>query len=602
MDNFTDDVLKRSHNCGALRATDISTSVRLCGWVRSYRDHGGVVFIDLRDRYGITQVVFDLPKDNDQAAQAMYTLARSLRNEWVISVAGIVRHRGEDRVNPKLPTGEVEVLGTSLSVLNRSDTVPFEPDEFANVAEETRLRFRYVDIRRPDMTRSLVLRHEICKAMRTALDERGFTEVETPFLTRSTPEGARDFLVPSRLQRGMFYALPQSPQLFKQILMVGGLDKYYQIVRCFRDEDLRADRQPEFTQLDLEMSFCTENDVMEVTDEVLRRVCKIAGKQYPDRVTRITYDQAVADYGIDRPDMRFGMLLRDVSDIVGGCDFKVFADALSRGGIVKAICPPGGAKFTRKDIDGYTAYAAGFGAKGLAWCKLENGAFAGGVAKFLPEGVQQSLRERLGATDGDIIFFVADKPSAVNKVLSALRVKLGRDMKLYSEDAFAWCWVTDFPMFEYSEEERRFAAMHHPFTSPRLEDLDKLSSDPAAVKARAYDIVCNGTELGGGSIRIHSTQVQSKVFSALGIGDEEAKNKFGFLLDALRYGAPPHGGLALGLDRVVMMMVGASSLRDVIAFPKTQRGMCLMTEAPSLVTDAQLAELDLKVIIPPEEL
>lgn len=602
MDKISDEVLERSHTCGELRDSDISAQVRLCGWVRSYRDHGGVVFIDLRDRYGITQVVFDLPDKNDPDAGKMYSLARSLRNEWVISVSGVVRHRGPDRINPKLPTGHIEVLGTSLTLLNRSDTVPFEPDEFQNVAEETRLRYRYVDIRRPGMTRALALRHQICKAMRDVLDTDEFIEIETPFLTRSTPEGARDFLVPARLQRGMFYALPQSPQLFKQILMVGGMDRYYQIVRCFRDEDLRADRQPEFTQLDLEMSFATERQVMDVTDKVLRRVCEASGKAYPDCVPRITFEQAMADYGIDRPDMRFEMLLRDVSDIVGKCDFKVFSDALAGGGIVKAICPPGGARFTRKDIDGYTAYSADFGAKGLAWSKLESDGFAGGVAKFLPADVQSALRERLGASDGDIIFFVADKPATVNKVLSALRVKLGKDLKLYSEDDFAWCWVTDFPMFEWDEQEHRWTAMHHPFTSPRAQDLDRLSTDPASVKARAYDIICNGTELGGGSIRIHSTDVQKKVFAAMGISDDEAREKFGFLLDALRYGAPPHGGLALGLDRVVMMMVGATSLRDVIAFPKTQRGMCVMTEAPSLVADTQLAELDLKVIVPPDQL
>ncbi len=599
MDQFTNEDLKRTHHCGQLRESDIGAHVRLCGWVRSYRDHGGVVFIDLRDREGITQVVFDLPDAANQAATDMYNLARALRNEWVISIAGTVRHRGQDRINPKLPTGQIEIVGDALAVLNRSDTVPFEPDEFADTSEEIRLRYRYIDIRRPEMTKALMTRHKISRAMRNVLDHAGFIEVETPFLTKSTPEGARDFLVPSRLQQGLFYALPQSPQLFKQILMVGGLDKYYQIVRCFRDEDLRADRQPEFTQLDLEMSFCTENDVMAVTNHILREVCKVAGKEYPADVPHMTWEQAVAQYGIDRPDMRFGMLLHDVSDIVRASDFKVFADALAKGGIVKAICPPGGAKFTRKDIDGYTAFAGDFGAKGLAWCKIENGQFAGGVAKFLSPDVQAKLRAALGANEGDILFFVADKAATVHKVLAALRVKLGRDLKLFKDDDFAWCWVTDFPMFEYSEEDKRWAAMHHPFTSPRPEDLDKLTTDPGAVKARAYDIVCNGTELGGGSIRIHTPDVQSKVFSALGIDEDDARVKFGFLLDALRLGAPPHGGLALGLDRVVMMMVGGQSLRDVIAFPKTQRGICLMTEAPGPVAEKQLAELDLRIIAPP---
>jgi len=397
----------------------------------------------------------------------------------------------------------------------------------------------------------------------------------------------------------MFYALPQSPQLFKQILMVAGMDRYYQIVRCFRDEDLRADRQPEFTQLDMEMSFCSERDVMDVTNRILRDVCAAAGKPFPQEVPVLSFAEAMADYGTDRPDLRFDMKLRDVGEILSGIEFKVFADALAGGGIVKAICVPGGAKFTRKEIDAYTAYAGDFGAKGLAWCKLEADGFAGGVAKFLAPPMQQALREAFDAADGDILFFMADTPYTVNKVLAALRVKLGKDLALYDADAFAWCWVTDFPLVEYSEEQGRWIATHHPFTAPRDEDLDKLETDPGAVLARAYDIVCNGVELGGGSVRIHSPQTQQRVFGMLGIDEDEAREKFGFLLDALRFGAPPHGGLALGLDRVVMMMVGAPSLRDVIAFPKTQRGTCPLTEAPSYVDEAQLAELDLKTLVPP---
>jgi aspartyl-tRNA synthetase len=601
METFSDEALKRTHTCGQLRAGDIGGKTRLCGWVRSYRDHGGVVFIDLRDREGVTQVVFDLPTDDNPARKDMYALARSLRNEWVISVSGTVRPRGEGRENPKLPTGQVEVLGESLSLLNRSDTVPFTPDDYGNVSEETRLQYRYIDIRRPEMTRALRLRHRISQVMRQTLDAEGFVEVETPFLTKSTPEGARDFLVPSRLQQGQFYALPQSPQLFKQILMVGGLEKYYQIVRCFRDEDLRADRQPEFTQLDLEMSFCVEADVMRVTDKILAGVCEASGKSYPAKVPVVPYGEAIAKYGIDRPDMRFGLLLHDVSQIVAASDFKVFADALKAGGIVKSVCVTGGAKFTRKEIDAYTAFAADFGAKGLAWCKIENGLYAGGVAKFLSADVQAKLNAELEAKDGDLLFFVADKPATVNKVLAALRCKLGKDLKLYAEDAFAWCWVTDFPLLEYSEEEKRWMAMHHPFTSPRPEDLDKLESDPGGVRARAYDIVCNGTELGGGSIRIHNPQVQQRVFASLGIEEQSAKERFGFLLDALRFGAPPHGGLALGLDRIVMIMTNSASLRDVIAFPKTQRGTCPLTDAPSYVDDKQLAELDLKIIAEPKK-
>ena len=599
---YTDDALKRTHTCGQLRLSDDGQAIRLCGWVRSYRDHGGVVFIDLRDRDGMTQVVFDTPGANaSQAEKDMYALARALRNEWVVAIAGTVRPRGEGNENPKLPTGQIEVLGTELYLLNRSDTVPFEPDEFASTGEETRLKYRYIDIRRPSMTRNLRMRHAICKAMRDTLDERGFVEVETPFLTKSTPEGARDFLVPSRLQMGEFYALPQSPQLFKQILMVGGLDKYYQIVRCFRDEDLRADRQPEFTQLDLEMSFCSESDVMDVTNAILRKVCTVAGKPFPDVVPTITYPEAVDKYGIDRPDMRFEMLLNDVGDIVSRMEFKVFTDALASGGIVKCLCPKGGAKFTRKEIDGYTALVAEHGAKGLAWVKLEGGNWAGGIAKFLTDEVKAALAERTGAADGDILMFLADKPRVVNAGLAALRSRLGHDLKLIDPEAFAWCWVTDFPLLEYSESDKRWYSLHHPFTMPHPDEIDKIAADPANVRSRAYDIVCNGLELGGGSIRIHSPEIQRKVFTALGISEEEAQVKFSFLLDALRFGAPPHGGLALGLDRVTMVMCGGQSLRDVIAFPKTQRGTCPLTDAPGPVEEMQLAELSLRVIAPQKE-
>jgi aspartyl-tRNA synthetase len=601
MEVYSDEALQRTHHCGQLGIDDIGRAVRLCGWVRSYRDHGGVVFIDLRDRDGITQVVFDLPTNNDPAETERYALARGLRNEWVISASGDVRPRGGDRENPKLPTGQIEVVGRSLAILNRSDTVPFEPDGFSTVSEETRLRYRYIDLRRPEMTRALRLRHAICKAMRDTMDAQGFIEVETPFLTKSTPEGARDFLVPSRLQKACFYALPQSPQLFKQILMVGGLERYYQIVRCFRDEDLRADRQPEFTQLDLEMSFCTERDVMEITNGVLRAVCQVAGRPFPQTVPVISYAVAMAHYGNDRPDLRFELKLQDASEILSASGFKVFADALAAKGIVKGLCVSGGAKFTRKEIDAYTALATELGAKGLAWCKLEGGAFTGGVAKFLSGQEQARLRQLFSAADGDLLFFQADKPAMVNKTLSALRIKLGKDLKLYDEDQFAWCWVSDFPLLEWSEEEKRWMAMHHPFTSPAPADVEKLTTDPGSVGARAYDIVCNGVELGGGSIRIHNVELQERVFTALGIGPQEARERFGFLLDALRFGAPPHGGLALGLDRVAMMMIGGQSLRDVIAFPKTQRGICPLTEAPSTVDERQLAELDLKILAAPKK-
>ncbi len=596
MTESIDKALNRTHNCGQLGADDVGSPVSLCGWVRSYRDHGGIVFIDLRDREGITQIVFD-PSDDAE----LHDLAGQLRNEWVISVAGKVRPRGEDRINPKLPTGQIEIIANKLTVLNKSETVPFEPDSTEKVSEDTRLKYRYVDLRRAEMTHNIRLRHSICRAMRSVLDERDFIEIETPFLTKSTPEGARDFLVPSRLRQACFYALPQSPQLFKQILMVSGLDKYYQIVRCFRDEDLRADRQPEFTQLDVEMSFVTEPDVMDVANEVLREICRVCDKPFPDEPIVLTYAEAMDKYGSDRPDMRFELFLRDASEIVANCSFKVFAGCLADGGAVRGICVPGGAKFTRKEIDGFTAFVGDYGAKGLAWCKVESGAFAGGVAKILEEPVQSALREAFGANDGDILFFVADTPATVNKALGALRCKLGEELGLFGPDDFAWCWVTHFPLVEWSEDQHRWTSLHHPFTSPRPDQIDMLESEPAKVSSRAYDIVLNGVELGGGSIRIHSTDLQGRIFSLLGISPEEAKSRFGFLLEALRFGAPPHGGIALGLDRVVMMMVGATSLRDVIAFPKTQRGFCPLTGAPAEVEDKQLAELDLKIIAPPQK-
>ena len=600
MQQFSDEALKRTHHCGQLSLEDNGSKVRLCGWVRSYRDHGGVIFVDLRDRQGITQVVFDTPDDpNDSRQVARYELANALRNEWVISIAGTVRPRGPERENPKLPTGKIEVICHDLVVLNKSHPVPFEPDEYTETSEELRLKYRYIDLRRPEMTKALVLRAKICRAIRDTLDPEGFIEVETPFLTKSTPEGARDFLVPSRIQQGDFYALPQSPQLFKQIIMVGGLDKYYQIVRCFRDEDLRADRQPEFTQLDLEMSFVCETDVMSVTNGIMRSVCKISGKPFPDEVPVLNYKEAIDIYGIDRPDLRFDMKLTDVSDIVAATDFKVFTSVLEAGGIVKVICPPGGAKFTRKKIDEYTAFASEYGAKGLAWCKIEQDGFAGGVTKFLSTEVQGKLREAAGANEGDIIFFMAADAVIVNKVLAALRCKLGDDLNLYDPEDFKWCWIVDFPLIEWNSDEKRWDSLHHPFTSPAGADMEKLETDPGTVNSRAYDIICNGMELGGGSIRIHNPDVQKKVFKLLGISEEQAHVKFDFLLDALKYGAPPHGGIALGLDRIVMMMVGGQSLRDVIAFPKTQRGICPLTNAPAAVSEEQLTELDLKLLTPP---
>jgi aspartyl-tRNA synthetase len=600
MDTFSDETLQRTHTCGELRAEHIGQHVRLCGWVRSYRDHGGVVFVDLRDRDGITQVVFDLPDDpNDPREVALYDLAQSLRNEWVISASGHVRSRGADRENPKLPTGAIEILGDQLTVLNRSDPVPFSPDEYSDVAEETRLRYRYIDIRRSEVTRALRMRHGICRAMRSRLDDEGFVEVETPFLTKSTPEGARDFLVPSRLQPACFYALPQSPQLFKQILMIGGLDRYYQIVRCFRDEDLRADRQPEFTQLDVEMSFVSESDVMAVTNRVMRAVCQAAGKPFPDEVPVLTYDEAMGRFGCDRPDLRFGMELVDIGDLAAQSGFGVFTGALEAGGTVRCIRVPGGADMPRSQTDALAEWAKGFGAKGLAVTKVAaGGKLETGVAKFLAP-LAPALLERTAAAEGDLLCFAADQPRIVHRVLGELRCKLARQRGLIAPDEFRWVWVVDFPLVEWNADENRWDSLHHPFTSPRPEDLEKLDREPASVRSRAYDIVCNGVELGGGSIRIHNLDIQKRIFRLLGIDEEEAHEKFDFLLNALRYGAPPHGGIALGLDRIVMMMVGGQSLRDVIAFPKTQRGVCLLTGAPAGVDDAQLAELDLRVFAPP---
>jgi len=567
--------------------------VQLCGWVKSYRDHGGVVFIDLRDREGITQVFFD-PSDDEE----MHRRARALRNEWVISISGKVRPRPEGMANPKLPTGEIEVVGQRLAVLIRSDPAPFEPEDTAKVTEETRLKYRYIDMRSMEMSESLVMRHSITKCVRDYYDREGFIEVETPFLTKSTPEGARDFLVPSRMQQGAFYALPQSPQLFKQLLMVGGLDKYMQIVRCFRDEDLRADRQPEFTQIDVEMSFVTPADVMRVNEEAMRAVAALCEVPFPDSVPVLLHADAIRDYGIDRPDMRFGMKLKDITDLAKETEFKVFTAVAAGGGVVKGLTASGG--FTRKRLDELVAFCQGLGAKGLAWAKVtEDGSLSGPIAKFFPDEKRDSLTAAMAAECGDCMMFVADRPSVANKVLAALRSKLGVEMGLYEDSAWAWCWVVDFPLLEWDEDEQRYMACHHPFTAPLDEDLPLLDSDPAKVRSKAYDLILNGTELGGGSVRIHDPEVQKRIFAALRIGEDEARAKFGFLLDALRLGAPPHGGIAFGLDRIVMMMLQRENLREVIAFPKTATGGCPLTGAPSAVDEKQLAELDIKVIEPP---
>ncbi|MBT3277788.1 MAG: aspartate--tRNA ligase [Phycisphaerales bacterium] len=593
--NIPNEALKRTHTCGQLRASDDAQTVTLCGWVQSYRDHGGVVFIDLRDRDGITQVVFD-----PDAGEQQHSLARHLRDEWVISITGVVRSRGEDRANDKLGTGEIEVFSKNLIVLNRSEPVPFQLDEHHTTGEENRLKYRYIDMRRPAMNNALRMRHAITKAMRDVLDARGFVDVETPMLCKSTPEGARDFLVPSRMSRDGFYALPQSPQLFKQILMVGGIDRYYQIARCFRDEDLRADRQPEFTQLDIEMSFATEQDVMDTTDEVLRKVTAACDIDYPETVAVMTYEEAMRRFGSDRPDLRFGMELCDISDLVADSEFGVFSGAVKNGGTVQCIVVPGGADMTRKETDGLADWSKGFGAKGLAVTKVaESGdAFETGIAKFI-NPLAASLIERTGAKPGDLLAFGADVMRVVRRVLGELRCKLARERDMIDPAAFEWLWVTEFPMFEHDDEAGRHVALHHPFTAPFAEDWDAYQAEPTKMRSRAYDIICNGLELGGGSIRIHTPEMQKAVFNFLSISDEEAEEKFAFLLDALKYGAPPHAGLALGLDRVVMVMLNLPSIRDVIAFPKTQKGSCPMTAAPGIVDEEQLTELSLQMI--PEE-
>ena len=587
---------KRTHYCGEVSTEDVGKKVRVAGWVDTTRDHGGVVFTDLRDRTGKVQIVF-----SPEISEELVEKAKKLKHEYVIAVEGEVRRRPPGTENPKLKTGEIEIYAEKLQILNKSLPLPFPVEDEVKVGEETRLKYRFLDLRRKKMMENIIFRHRLYQTVRKVFNEEGFIEIETPYLTKSTPEGARDFLVPSRIYPGKFYALPQSPQLFKQILMVSGFDRYYQIARCFRDEDLRADRQPEFTQIDFEMSFVAERDVMDIAEKVLRELYReLLGIEIGE-IPVMTYDEAMARFGTDRPDTRFGLELKEITDIAKECQFKVFRTVAEKGGIVKAINFKGGAKLSRKEIDDLTKFVGIYGAKGLAWIKVLPDGLQSPIVKFFSEGEMNRILERLEAEPGDILFFVADKPDVVNAALSNLRLKLGKMAGLIDESKVNVLWVVDFPMFEWNEDENRWEALHHPFTSPKEEDVEKLLEDPGSVRARAYDMVLNGVEIGGGSIRIHREDIQEKVFKVIGLSDEEAKERFGFLLEALKFGAPPHGGMAFGLDRLCAIMRGEESIRDVIAFPKTQRGQCLLTGAPDTVRPEQLEELHIEVNLSEEE-
>ncbi len=592
----------RNKGCGEIRESDIGKYIDLCGWVFRRRDHGGLIFVDLRDRSGVLQIVFS-PEKSVKA----HELAHELRGEYVVAATGEIRKRPEGTENPHLPTGVFEMYATTLEILNKAAPLPFSIEDASDTSEALRLKYRYLDLRRPDMQRNLIMRHKATKVIRDCLDEKGFLEIETPVLTKSTPEGARDYLVPSRLNPGYFYALPQSPQLFKQILMVSGFEKYYQIVKCFRDEDLRADRQPEFTQVDLEMSFIDREDIIQVIEGMMKKLFKdVLEVEIETPFVRLTFHESLKRFGSDKPDLRFGIELTDMADLSEKGSFRVFLETLQTGGRVKAINGKGLASLSRKEIDLLTEEAMSFGAKGLAWIKVKNG-FESPIAKFFNEDVMKEMAKRLGAEEGDLMLFVADNERIVHDVLGKMRIELGKRLNLI-KSGYKFVWIIDFPLFEWNKDENRFEAMHHPFTSPMDEDVENLLSANSnnfkppspdfslltAMRAKAYDIVLNGYEIGGGSIRIYRRDLQRKMFEILGISDEEARIKFGFLLDAFEYGAPPHGGIALGLDRLIMIMVGATSIRDVIAFPKTQKASCLMSGTPSQVEPKQLKELSIK--------
>lgn len=589
----------RSHRCGEVTEHHLNQEVDLCGWVHRRRDHGGVIFIDLRDREGLVQVVFD-PDYADA-----FALAETVRSEFVLKIHGKVRPRPSGTENANLTTGRIEVLANSLEILNRSETPPFPLESEVEVSEETRLRYRYIDLRRPLMQQRMRLRRDITRHLRNFMDDNGFYEIETPFLTKATPEGARDYLVPSRTHPNHFFALPQSPQLYKQLLMISGMDRYYQVVRCFRDEDLRADRQPEFTQLDIETSFMDEQAITDLNEEMIRELFKKSlGVELPNPFPRLTYAEAMRRFGSDKPDLRIPLELVDVADLLSDIEFKVFAGpAKDPNGRVVALRLPNGAELSRKEIDDLTQYVSIYGAKGLAYIKVTDRAagiegLQSPIVKFLPESAVLEILDRVGAQTGDLVFFGADKAKIVNESMGALRLKVGHDRGL-AQGEWAPLWVVDFPMFEWDDKDNRWFALHHPFTAPKC-TLEELRKDPGAAISRAYDMVLNGTEIGGGSVRIHQTEMQDAVFKLLGIGDEEAQQKFGFLLNALKYGAPPHGGIAFGMDRLVMLMSGANSIREVMAFPKTQSAWCPMIDAPAEVTDHQLRELGIRLRKPTE--